>query len=153
LQAWNTHRHLELYYSVSCIGAVLHTVNPRLFPGTFLNRRCAFLRWFSDALVTEQITYIMNHAEDTVGASNSMHPLHLTRSFLLVLSSFTTQVMFVDLTFIPILEALQSQLTCKKFVVLTDEKHMPKTNKLGALCYETLIRKHSAEFEWPVFGA
>ena len=42
--AWNDHRHLELYYAVSCMGAVLHTVNPRLFP--------------------EQIEYILNHAED-----------------------------------------------------------------------------------------
>jgi acyl-CoA synthetase (AMP-forming)/AMP-acid ligase II len=41
--AWNTHRHLELYFAVSGIGAVLHTVNPRLYP--------------------DQIDYIMNHAE------------------------------------------------------------------------------------------
>lgn len=40
--AWNTHRHLELYFAVSGIGAVLHTVNPRLFP--------------------EQLTYIIDHA-------------------------------------------------------------------------------------------
>ncbi len=44
--AWNTHRHLELYFAVSGIGAVLHTVNPRLFP--------------------EQIDYIINHAGSTV---------------------------------------------------------------------------------------
>jgi acyl-CoA synthetase (AMP-forming)/AMP-acid ligase II len=44
--AWNTHRHLELYFAVSGMGAVLHTVNPRLFP--------------------EQIEYILNHAESTV---------------------------------------------------------------------------------------
>src|SRR3990172_6517956 len=42
--AWNTYRHMELYYAVSGMGAVLHTVNPRLFP--------------------EQIHYIINHAED-----------------------------------------------------------------------------------------
>ena len=42
--AWNDYRHLELYYAVSCMGAVLHTVNPRLFP--------------------EQVAYIVNHAED-----------------------------------------------------------------------------------------
>ena len=42
--AWNDHRHLELYYAVSGIGAVLHTVNPRLDP--------------------QQIEYIMQHAED-----------------------------------------------------------------------------------------
>ena len=29
--AWNGYRHLELFYGVSGIGAVLHTVNPRLF--------------------------------------------------------------------------------------------------------------------------
>lgn len=44
--AWNTHRHLELYFAVSGIGAVLHTVNPRLFP--------------------EQIDYILNHAESGI---------------------------------------------------------------------------------------
>jgi fatty-acyl-CoA synthase len=42
--AWNTQRHLELYYGVSGSGAVLHTVNPRLF--------------------APQIVYIINHAHD-----------------------------------------------------------------------------------------
>jgi fatty-acyl-CoA synthase len=42
--AWNGYRHLELFFGVSGMGAVLHTVNPRLFP--------------------EQIEYILNHAED-----------------------------------------------------------------------------------------
>lgn len=44
--AWNGYRHMELYFGVSGMGAVLHTVNPRLFP--------------------EQIEYIVNHAEDGV---------------------------------------------------------------------------------------
>lgn len=44
--AWNTHRHVELYFAVSGIGAVLNTVNPRLFP--------------------EQIDYIVNHAENRI---------------------------------------------------------------------------------------
>src|SRR5262249_10131160 len=43
--AWNGYRHFELYYAISGIGAVCHTINPRLFP--------------------EQIAYIANHAEDT----------------------------------------------------------------------------------------
>ncbi|MEM7291158.1 MAG: AMP-binding protein, partial [Pseudomonadota bacterium] len=30
--AWNNHRHLELYYGISGMGLVFHTVNPRLFP-------------------------------------------------------------------------------------------------------------------------
>jgi fatty-acyl-CoA synthase len=42
--AWNSWRHLELYYGVTCSGRVLHTVNPRLF--------------------AEQLIYIINHAED-----------------------------------------------------------------------------------------
>jgi len=42
--AWNSQRHLELYYAVSGSGAVLHTINPRLF--------------------APQIVYIANHARD-----------------------------------------------------------------------------------------
>jgi fatty-acyl-CoA synthase len=42
--AWNDYRHFELYYAISCSGAVCHTINPRLFP--------------------EQVEYIVNHAED-----------------------------------------------------------------------------------------
>src|SRR5918994_1100193 len=42
--AWNDHRHFELYYGIAGMGAVCHTINPRLFP--------------------EQIVYIINHAED-----------------------------------------------------------------------------------------
>ena len=44
--AWNTHRHFEMFYGVPGSGAVLHTVNPRLFP--------------------DQLVYIINHAEDRV---------------------------------------------------------------------------------------
>jgi acyl-CoA synthetase (AMP-forming)/AMP-acid ligase II len=42
--AWNTHRHFELYYGISGIAAVCHTINPRLF--------------------FEQLVYIINHAQD-----------------------------------------------------------------------------------------
>jgi fatty-acyl-CoA synthase len=44
--AWNTWRHLEAWYGIMGLGAIYHTVNPRLFP--------------------EQIVYIINHAEDRV---------------------------------------------------------------------------------------
>jgi fatty-acyl-CoA synthase len=44
--AWTTDRHMEVWYGASCMGAVLHTVNPRLFP--------------------EQIAWIINHAEDKI---------------------------------------------------------------------------------------
>ena len=42
--AWNTHRHFEMFYGVSGMGGVLHTVNPRLF--------------------VDQLVYLINHAED-----------------------------------------------------------------------------------------
>lgn len=42
--AWNGYRHFEIYFAVSGIGAICHTINPRLFP--------------------EQIAYIINHADD-----------------------------------------------------------------------------------------
>jgi fatty-acyl-CoA synthase len=44
--AWNNQRHFELYMAVPCVGAVLHTLNIRLF--------------------AEQLTYIVNHADDKV---------------------------------------------------------------------------------------
>ncbi len=44
--AWNTWRHLESWYGIIGIGAIYHTVNPRLFP--------------------EQVVWIINHAEDRV---------------------------------------------------------------------------------------
>src|SRR5262245_52477041 len=44
--AWNSYRHFEIYYATAGSGAVIHTINPRLFP--------------------EQIAYIAGHAEDKV---------------------------------------------------------------------------------------
>jgi len=44
--AWNTWRHMEIWYGVAGMGAIAHTVNPRLFP--------------------DQIAWIINHAEDRV---------------------------------------------------------------------------------------
>ena len=42
--AWNGYRHMEIWYGIMGLGAVVHTLNPRLFP--------------------EQLNYIINHAED-----------------------------------------------------------------------------------------
>ena len=44
--AWNNHRHLELYFAVSGMGAVLHTINPRLPP--------------------DQLLYVVGHAQDSL---------------------------------------------------------------------------------------
>jgi fatty-acyl-CoA synthase len=104
--AWNTHRHLELFYGVSGMGAVLHTVNPRLF--------------------TEQIEYIVNHAED--------------------------RYLFFDTTFTPLLEQLAPKLTTLKgFVAMTDKAHTPQAKLPNLLCYEDLLAAQPDEFDWPSF--
>jgi fatty-acyl-CoA synthase len=54
--AWNSQRHFECYLAIPCVGAVLHTINLRLFP--------------------EQIAYVINHAEDRiVFIDDSLAPL------------------------------------------------------------------------------
>ncbi|TNE35637.1 MAG: long-chain-fatty-acid--CoA ligase [Alphaproteobacteria bacterium] len=104
--AWNTDRHLEAWYGIMGIGAVCHTVNPRLFP--------------------EQITYIMNHAED--------------------------KVMFVDTTFLSTLEGIKDKLPLLKYViVLTDKANMPETTLDNALCYDEWVAKYDDDFAWASF--
>jgi fatty-acyl-CoA synthase len=94
-----------VYYAVSGSGAITHTINPRLFP--------------------EQITYIVNHAND--------------------------RYLFVDLTFLPIVEALHEQFTALEgVIVLTDQANMPETTLPNVMCYESLIASESEVFDWPV---
>ncbi len=103
--AWNGYRHMEIWYGLMGLGAVVHTLNPRLF--------------------TEQLIYIINHAED--------------------------QWIFTDLTFLPIFEKLQDKLpTVKGFVVMTDRAHMPVGTKLSnVICYEELLGQGDEGFAWP----
>lgn len=104
--AWNGHRHFELYYAVSGMGAVCHTINPRLS--------------------AEQMTYIVNHAEDTV--------------------------LCVDLTFVPIVEALRHQFPKElRVVIMTDRAHMPDTSLENVLCYEELLDGQPEHIDWPDF--
>ena len=101
--AWNTDRHLELWYGISGIGAITHTVNPRLFP--------------------EQIAWIVDHAED--------------------------RLMFLDLTFVPLIEQLQEKLpSIERYVVLTDAAHMPQTSLKGAVAYEDWLAEADDDFAW-----
>jgi fatty-acyl-CoA synthase len=104
--AWNTWRHLESWYGITGIGAVYHTINPRLFP--------------------DQIAYIVNHAED--------------------------RLMFLDLTFVPLMEKLQDKLpTVERFVILTDHAHMPQTALRNAVAYEDWIGEVDGDFRWVSF--
>jgi len=105
--AWNTHRHLELYYGISGMGAVVHTVNPRLHP--------------------TQLVYVLNHAKD--------------------------RALFVDLSFVPLVEAVWDQLeSVRHLVIMTDRAHMPECKVRGALCYEELLAAEDGHYAWPTFS-
>src|SRR5437667_11593387 len=99
--AWNTFRHFELYYGISGVGAVCHTINPRLFD--------------------EQIVYIVTHAQD--------------------------RLLFVETSFIPLVERLRPQLPpdCR-FVLLE-----PAETTLPVLAtYDELVdAEDEAGFDWP----
>ena len=102
--AWNGYRHFELYYAISGMGAVCHTINPRLS--------------------AEQMLYIIGHAED--------------------------KVLCVDLTFVPIIEALADHLPKGlTLVVMTDRAHMPDS-ALDLLCYEEVLAGQPETYDWPL---
>src|SRR4051812_46241935 len=104
--AWNTARHLESWYGILGIGAIYHTVNPRLF--------------------TDQICWIVNHAED--------------------------RMMFVDLTFVPMLEKHADGLkTIERYIILTDKEHMPATTLKNAVAYEEWLGEVDGDFAWKSF--
>ncbi len=74
-------------------------------------------------LFAEQIIYIVNHAED--------------------------KMIFVDLTFVPVLEKLAAKLpTLKKYIVLTDKAHLPQTSLPNAVAYEDWIAEADGNFKW-----
>ncbi|CAN5269964.1 N/A [soil metagenome] len=104
--AWNTGKHVEAWYGIMGIGAVCHTLNPRLFP--------------------EQLIYIINHAED--------------------------RMIFVDLTFVPLLEAILPHCPkVERVIVMTDEWTMPATKLPRAECYESMLSDASEDVVWGDF--
>ena len=104
--AWNGFRHLELYFAISGIGAVCHTINPRLS--------------------SEQMEYVVNHADD--------------------------KIIFLDLTFIPIIEAhLDKFPKTTKYVLMAEREHIPDCKIPNVICYEDLIENENDDFSWPEF--
>ncbi len=78
-------------------------------------------------LFPDQIAWILNHAE--------------------------SRLMFLDLTFIPLMERLAASLPhVKRFIVLTDATHMPATSLPGAVDYEAWLAEADGDFDW-VAGA
>ncbi len=101
--AWNTHRHFEAWYGITGVGGIYHTLNPRLFP--------------------EQLSYIINHAED--------------------------KIILTDLTFVPVLEGIEKDIpNVKAIIIMTDAAHMPETSLKNVLCYEDLIDSNNGDFNW-----
>jgi fatty-acyl-CoA synthase len=103
--AWNNQRHFELYMAVPCTGAVLHTLNIRLF--------------------AEQLTYIVNHADD--------------------------EVIFVDDSLVPLLEPLAPTFNgVRHFIVMGDGDAGSLPNVLR---YEELLDEsgptHPGSFDYP----
>src|SRR5215831_6258306 len=87
----------------------------------------AVLHTLNPRLHPDQVVWIADHAED--------------------------QVLFFDLTFLPLVEAIAPRVkTIKAFVAMTDRAHMPPSSSItNLLCYEDLVDGHSPEFQWPVF--
>ena len=114
--AWNGYRHMELYFGVSGMGAVLHTVNPRLFP--------------------EQLEYIINHAEDSILFFDaSFAPL--VEKLLPKLTSVRALVLMTDRAHMP--QSAAPNLLCYEELLVSqsDDYAWPELDEGSAasLCY------------------
>ena len=87
----------------------------------------AVLHTLNPRLHPDQVVYIADHAED--------------------------QVLFFDLSFLPLIEAVASRVkTIRHFVAMTDRAHMPANSKVpNLLCYEELVEAQDDRYEWPSF--
>eukprot|EP01119_Soliformovum_irregulare_P025822 TRINITY_DN9656_c2_g1_i2.p1 TRINITY_DN9656_c2_g1~~TRINITY_DN9656_c2_g1_i2.p1 ORF type:complete len:425 (-),score=110.58 TRINITY_DN9656_c2_g1_i2:409-1683(-) len=105
--AFNHHQHLELYFAIPMIGAVTHTLNIRLF--------------------ADQLTYIVNHAED--------------------------KMIFLDCHLAPLIEGIQDAIsnTTTKFIFLGTKEQVTsqKTTLKNVVWYEDLIRDAPTSIIWP----
>jgi 3-(methylthio)propionyl---CoA ligase len=86
----------------------------------------AILHTLNPRLHPDQVVWIADHAED--------------------------QVIFFDMTFFPIIEAIASRVkTVKFFVAMTDRAHMPQESAVAnLLCYEDLVEQSTDQFQWPL---
>ena len=99
--AWNNQHHLEAYLAVPSMGAVLHTLNIRLFP--------------------EQLSYVVNHAED--------------------------EVLIVDASIAPLLAKVRHELTTVRHIITFGRGD---TSGLGpTLDYETLLAVEQPGYDYP----
>ena len=100
---WNSFRHLELYFAIPCYGAVLHTLNLRL--------------------PSDQLAYIINHADD--------------------------RVIFVDASLVSILEPIRDQISCTKHFVVLPDAAAEKGKLSPSTDYEQLVQDSRGRYCWP----
>jgi 3-(methylthio)propionyl---CoA ligase len=115
--AWNTYRHVEAYYGVAGMGAVTHTINPRLFP--------------------EQLEYIINHADDQY--------LVIDTSFVDLVAGMRDKfpnirgiIVFADKANMPSEDKLPGALCYEELIELENGDYEWPTfdeNSAAALCY------------------
>lgn len=102
---WNNSAHMEAYMAVPAMGAVLHTLNIRLFP--------------------EQLTYIAEHAEDSV--------------------------IIADASLLPLLVPLLPTMTTVRHLVVVgadpSDVHVP--DGIEVVAYEDLLAGNPDQFDWP----
>ena len=104
--AWNNHRHFEIEYAATGLGAIWHAINPRL--------------------TETQIAYIAGHADD--------------------------KILFVESSFVPIIESLAGKLsTVQLFVLLVERTSMPSTAVPNVRSYEDFLDDGDENFTWPLF--
>ncbi|RME97246.1 MAG: fatty-acid--CoA ligase [Chloroflexi bacterium] len=102
--AWNNYQHLELYYAIPGAGAVCHTLNIRLFP--------------------DQLTYVVNHAED--------------------------KVVFIDGTLLPLFERVADKIETVEHYVLFNVPPGVESKLPNTVMYEDLMADVDDDFEWAV---
>jgi len=113
--AWNGYRHFELYYAVSGVGAIIHTINPRLFH--------------------DQLAHIVNHAGDRL-VFFDLTFLPLVEKLAPVCPSVTTWIALTDRAHMP---SSSLKLACYEELVGAerDDYRWPELDEETAagLCY------------------
>ncbi|WP_027578918.1 fatty-acid--CoA ligase [Bradyrhizobium sp. Ai1a-2] len=114
--AWNTWRHLEVWYGIMGIGAICHTVNPRLFP--------------------EQIAWIVNHAQDRVVITDLTF-VPVLEKIADKLPSVERYIVLTDKAHMPE-TTLKNAVAYEDWIAASDGKFQWKTfdeNTAAAMCY------------------
>ena len=83
---------------------------------------------------------------------NTVNPRLFPEQLIYIINHAANKYLFVDLTFVPLVESISDSLEgIKGIIVLTDKENMPETELKNVICYEELIADEPTEYDWPVF--